>query len=94
MNIAYNMDCLEAMKSMPDNAFDLAVVDPPYGDGQNVDNRGGDSDSTDSLTATNLRCHGGDRWDKYNMETLQKQAVTRTGGTWAEKYGKKSLRGT
>lgn len=31
MNIAYNMDCLEAMKQMPDNAFDLAVVDPPYG---------------------------------------------------------------
>lgn len=31
MNVAYNMDCLEAMKQMPDNAFDLAVVDPPYG---------------------------------------------------------------
>jgi len=29
----YNMDCLEAMRQMPDNAFDLAVVDPPYGDG-------------------------------------------------------------
>ena len=29
--IAYNMDCLEAMRAMPDNAFDLAVVDPPYG---------------------------------------------------------------
>lgn len=27
------MDCLEAMKQMPDNAFDLAVVDPPYGIG-------------------------------------------------------------
>lgn len=27
------MDCMEAMKSMPNNAFDLAVVDPPYGDG-------------------------------------------------------------
>jgi DNA modification methylase len=27
------MDCLEAMKKMPDNAFDLACVDPPYGDG-------------------------------------------------------------
>lgn len=36
MNIAYNMDCLEAMKQMPDNAFDLAVVDPPYGDGSQV----------------------------------------------------------
>ena len=26
------MDCLEAMRQMSDNAFDLAVVDPPYGD--------------------------------------------------------------
>ena len=31
MNIAYNADCLEAMRQMEDNAFDLAVVDPPYG---------------------------------------------------------------
>ena len=27
----YNKDCLEAMKSMKDNEFDLAIVDPPYG---------------------------------------------------------------
>ena len=33
MNQAFNMDCLEAMRSMPDKAFDLAVVDPPYGIG-------------------------------------------------------------
>ena len=25
------MDCMEYMKSLPDNAFDLAIVDPPYG---------------------------------------------------------------
>lgn len=25
------MDCMEYMRSLPDNAFDLAVVDPPYG---------------------------------------------------------------
>lgn len=31
MNIAYNADCLEAMRKMPDKAFDLACVDPPYG---------------------------------------------------------------
>ena len=30
MNI-YNQDCLEAMKEMSDNKFDLAIVDPPYG---------------------------------------------------------------
>lgn len=27
---AYNRDCLDAMREMPDNAFDLAMVDPPY----------------------------------------------------------------
>ena len=27
------MDCLDAMKEMPDNAYDLAIVDPPYGIG-------------------------------------------------------------
>lgn len=26
----YNMDCMEAMKKMPDNAFDLCITDPPY----------------------------------------------------------------
>lgn len=29
----YNNDCLEAMKQMDDNQFDLAIVDPPYGIG-------------------------------------------------------------
>jgi site-specific DNA-methyltransferase (adenine-specific) len=27
----FNRDCVEAMKEYPDNYFDLAVVDPPYG---------------------------------------------------------------
>lgn len=30
MNIVYNMDCMEAMRKMPDKCFSLAVVDPPY----------------------------------------------------------------
>lgn len=29
----HNIDCMEAMKEMPDKAFDLAIVDPPYGIG-------------------------------------------------------------
>ena len=33
MNVAYNIDCMEYMKTLSDNAFDLAVVDPPYGAG-------------------------------------------------------------
>lgn len=27
----YNEDCLAAIKLMPDNAYELAIVDPPYG---------------------------------------------------------------
>lgn len=31
--IALNVDCMEYMRTLPDKAFDLAIVDPPYGDG-------------------------------------------------------------
>lgn len=33
INVAYNRDCLEAMKEMDDNHWDLAICDPPYGIG-------------------------------------------------------------
>lgn len=29
--IALNVDCMEYMRTLPDKAFDLAIVDPPYG---------------------------------------------------------------
>ena len=32
----YNSDCLEIMKGYQDNYFDLAIVDPPYGIGADV----------------------------------------------------------
>lgn len=32
-----NIDCMEYMKTLPDKAFDLAIVDPPYGIGENGD---------------------------------------------------------
>jgi site-specific DNA-methyltransferase (adenine-specific) len=36
----YNMDCLAAMREMPDKAFSLAIVDPPYGIGASSMNMG------------------------------------------------------
>ena len=36
----YNQDCLEAMQTMKDNQFDLAIVDPPYGIGNWVQQTG------------------------------------------------------
>ena len=32
----YNMDCMDALPDIRDNAFDLAIVDPPYGIGMPV----------------------------------------------------------
>ena len=37
LNHFYNMDCMEAMKEIPDKFFDLAIVDPPYGIGEDGD---------------------------------------------------------
>lgn len=34
LNKFYNEDCLEAMKQIPDKYFDLAIVDVPYGIGE------------------------------------------------------------
>lgn len=47
MNVAYNVDCMEYMRTLPDKAFDLAVVDPPYGISisNNIGRRKGDKHS-------------------------------------------------
>ena len=46
----YNMDCMEGMKEFPDKYFDLAIVDPPYGD----PNGGGGTDLVNGSTATRI----------------------------------------
>jgi site-specific DNA-methyltransferase (adenine-specific) len=33
---SFNMDCMDFMKDVPDKFYDLAVVDPPYGIGINM----------------------------------------------------------
>lgn len=67
MNVAYNEDCMKVMARYPDKYFDLAVVDPPYGNGG-----GGGSSSL--------------KRDLAEHST----GISRTGGTWAAKYAKKS----
>ena len=82
----YNMDCMEAMKQFPDKFFDLAIVDPPYGDGgQNI---GG------AAVRTEVRQVQASTTSGRIVESQTERGVTRTGGTWATKYAKKLLRGT
>jgi len=60
----YNMDCMEGMKQFPDNYFDLAIVDPPYGDA-----RGGAADRFGERF-DRYKYHTGGGWhgkQKYNL---------------------------
>lgn len=46
----YNMDCMDGMKQFPDKYFDLAIVDPPYGDGGGSGNGKTRADSAECST--------------------------------------------
>jgi site-specific DNA-methyltransferase (adenine-specific) len=50
MTQAFNIDCMEAMAQMPDKAFDLAIVDPPYGIDRNGMNMGNSIFNSDDKT--------------------------------------------
>ncbi len=54
-----NADCLEVMAGLPDNAFDLAIVDPPYGIG--ID---GQKACTCKNPKHNRKHHETKGWDK------------------------------
>ena len=100
----YNMDCMQGMKEFPDNYFDLAIVDPPYGDGggAGADRRDSDSGSTDTedrlsrqtvhrpRREVSLTNMGGYRKNRHITNGLRKGQRPPAGGTWAAKFGKKS----
>jgi len=58
----YNIDCMIGMKDFPDNHFDLAVVDPPYGIGMNG-NTHVDGKSGKAKTFHNKHHHISKEWD-------------------------------
>lgn len=91
-SIAYNVDCMEYMKDIPDKYFDVSCVDPPYGGG------GADNEYKGSVVG---RFWG--RFEKYHLGEVSSQSLnvereresnrpeiraTRTGGTWAAKYSR------
>lgn len=71
MNVVFNMDCMEEMKEMKDNQFDLAIVDPPYGIGADAKNS---TEIQYKKSAALRRSYGNQNWDnsipdgKYFLE--------------------------
>ena len=91
----YNADCMEAMKEFPDNFFDLAIVDPPYGAGftEGGGCKGWFSKYHQNALSANIE-GGVEQKSTTPSASGRKTEITRTGGTWASKYAKKLLRGT
>ena len=92
-NEAYNMDCIEYMRSLPDNAFDIAVCDPPYGKGNDDNLVGGGQESRPAHIETlrgkvqTLRqADGTDCWADGEKDTTSQRTHRFSGGTWAERY--------
>lgn len=65
MNVAYNVDCMEYMKTVPDKYFDLAVVDPPYRDQSEND------PTKDMRMNGNMSCFGDKPNDYYFKELFR-----------------------
>lgn len=65
-------DCMDALREMPDNAYQLAIVDPPYGGGQSVTQQNHSTanmdDSGSDSTVTLKPIRGGGRFDRYKRE--------------------------
>lgn len=57
----YNMDNIEFMKTKPDNYYDLAIVDPPYGIGADKKNSKRKLQSKKSASLSNY--FGNQNWD-------------------------------
>lgn len=57
-NTLYNLDCMEAMKDIPDKYFELAIVDPPYGIG-----RDGQKQNKCKKTKHSRKAHKRKKWD-------------------------------
>jgi len=72
----YNRDCLEAMKEMPDNSFDLAIVDPPYGIDITKDLTKDNSNNRSFMSASKSIIEG-KHWDKQIPSKLYFDEIKR-----------------
>ena len=58
----YNIDCMEGMREFPDNYFELAIVDPPYGIGYDTQAEKNSGQKSKNGASRKREYHGGG-WD-------------------------------
>ena len=87
------MDCIEYMRSLPDNAFDIAVCDPPYGKGNDDNLVGGGKKSRPAhietirgMVQALRQADGTGCLEDGGKDTTSQRTHRFSGGTWAERY--------
>lgn len=100
----YNMDCMDGMKEFPDQFFDLAIVDPPYGInvGQSAMGAGGRRSSQKQISSEfALRAEETRRTSRMGGGTVRSEARSRSatiqvGGVHASvpKFTRRSMTAT
>ncbi len=80
MNKIHNMDCLEFMKQVPDNYFDLVLTDPPYGinmaKSTNIVSKA-DINGKDKKGFSSKKLHGTKEWDSKRPSIYYFNEITR-----------------
>jgi site-specific DNA-methyltransferase (adenine-specific) len=85
----YHGDCMEAMRAMKDKAYDLAIVDPPYGIGMDNSNKRTKPDRPNSYTNYKEFRYKDSDWDiepptsEYFIELLR---VSKNQIVWGANY--------
>lgn len=76
-----NMDCMEYMRSLPDNAFDLAIVDPPYGIGES-----GGKDSRNRVKSPTYKKKNWDDFAPSKYYFVELQRVSKNQIIWGANH--------
>lgn len=75
-----NCDCMEYMRTLPDNAFDLAICDPPYGGGNDGEINGG-GQIRGKVREVQVNHAFGGRFERYNYPPTTEKRKTEYRGT-------------
>jgi len=88
----YNQDCMEAMAKMEDNAFELAIVDPPYG--KNADGTQGFATKKTKGFTFERKLYNKKEWDNKTPDTNyfnELKRVSKNQIIWGANYYIKKL---
>lgn len=78
-------DCLEVLRDLPDNSFDLAIVDPPYYSGP--ERRGFYGKAFSTIGVDRVKYHKSDKWRVPGEEYFRElQRVSRYYIVWGCNY--------